>query len=315
MDNNINNINKEDELNDNEILLYILNENNIYITESHIEKILKENNVNHKINNLTLFQEALTHSSYVERDLKNDRIVKLIKEKNLEKIDEKLITKAIPLQKKSYERLEFLGDSILHLILAEYLFNRYPEEQEGFMTRLRTKIENGETLSNLSIKLGFNKFALIARNMDINIREKNNNIFEDCLEAFLGALFTETNYDICKKFIVSLIEREVDFSELLYKENNFKDLLLQYYHVQKWDDPEYGLDEALEYEEENKTKKLFKMYVKGYTTNKNGEIIWTKVGFGSGSSKKKGEQMAAKNALKYLNAYNENSDDDDEIEI
>ena len=229
------------------------------------------------------------------------------------------------MQKKSYERLEFLGDSIIHCILAEYLFTRYTDEQEGFMTRLRTKIENGETLSKLASILGLHEYAIIARSIEqIGGRDKNINIFEDCFEAFIGALYLESDFEICKKFLISLIQKEVDISQLLYKESNFKDLLLQYYHKMKWEDPEYGLEATIGPDENG--KKIFKMYVKGYTrennsdindindTNNN-EIVWTKIGRGSGSTKKKGEQEAAKQSLLYYEVINENSDDEcDEYE-
>ncbi len=294
---------------DEDLYLYVLNEKNKLISKQHIEKILKQYGIVHKVKNLDRFRQAMTHSSYVERDLKNDRIVKIIKEKNLQPIDDPKT--AIPLQKESYERLEFLGDSIIHCILAEYLFNRYEDEQEGFMTRLRTKIENGETLSELANLLGFHEYAIIARNIEQGGgREKNINIFEDCYEAFIGALYLETDFDTCKKFIVSMIQKEVDISQLLYKETNFKDLLLQYYHKMKWEDPEYGLEETIGPDENG--KKIFKMYVKGYTKDDDDEIIWTKIGRGSGSSKKKGEQEAARQALLYYDVINENSDDEDD---
>ena len=294
---------------DEDLYLYVLNEKNKLISKQHIEKILKQYGIVHKVKNLDRFRQAMTHSSYVERDLKNDRLVKIIKEKNLQPIDDP--KNAIPMQKESYERLEFLGDSIIHCILADYLFNRYEDEQEGFMTRLRTKIENGETLSELANLLGFHEYAIIARNIEQGGgREKNINIFEDCYEAFIGALYLESDFDTCKKFIVSMIQKEVDISQLLYKETNFKDLLLQYYHKMKWEDPEYGLEETIGPDENG--KKIFKMYVKGYTKDEDDEIIWTKIGRGSGSSKKKGEQEAARQALLYYDVINENSDDEDD---
>ena len=317
------NINSNIIIKDEDLYLYVLNENNKYITKEYIEKVLKKYGINHKVKNLERFQQSVTHSSYIERDLKNDRIVKIIKDKNIQPIDDP--KKAIPLQKKSYERLEFLGDSIIHCILAEYLFTRYTDEQEGFMTRLRTKIENGETLSKLASILGLHEYAIIARNIEqIGGRDKNINIFEDCFEAFIGALYLESDFEICKKFLISLIQKEVDISQLLYKESNFKDLLLQYYHKMKWEDPEYGLEATIGPDENG--KKIFKMYVKGYTrennsdindTNdsNNNEIVWTKIGRGSGSTKKKGEQEAAKQSLLYYEVINENSDDEcDEYE-
>jgi dsRNA-specific ribonuclease len=310
--NNNTNINANINIKDEDLYLYVLNEHNKLIPKQHIEKVLKKYGINHKVKNLDRFRQAMTHSSYIERDLKNDRIIKIIKEKNLQPIDDP--KNAIPLQKDSYERLEFLGDSIIHCILAEYLFTRYEDEQEGFMTRLRTKIENGETLSELANVLGFQEYAIIARNIEQGGgREKNINIFEDCFEAFIGALYLESNFDTCKDFLISIIQKEVDISHLLYKETNFKDLLLQYYHKMKWEDPEYGLEETIGPDENG--KKTFKMYVKGYLRDNDHDIVWVKVGRGAGSSKKKGEQEAARQALLYFDVINEHSDDDsDEYE-
>jgi dsRNA-specific ribonuclease len=310
--NNNTNINANINIKDEDLYLYVLNEHNKLIPKQHIEKVLKKYGINHKVKNLDRFRQAMTHSSYIERDLKNDRIIKIIKEKNLQPIDDP--KNAIPLQKDSYERLEFLGDSIIHCILAEYLFTRYEDEQEGFMTRLRTKIENGETLSELANVLGFQEYAIIARNIEQGGgREKNINIFEDCFEAFIGALYLESNFDTCKDFLISIIQKEVDISHLLYKETNFKDLLLQYYHKMKWEDPEYGLEETIGPDENG--KKTFKMYVKGYLRDNDDDIVWVKVGRGAGSSKKKGEQEAARQALLYFDVINEHSDDDsDEYE-
>ena len=129
----------------NNLLLYILNEKNIYITKKFINNLLSNYNVSRKIKNLSIFQKALTHESYLQQtiDIKNnkiDKLVKMIQEKEIQPIND--INLAIPLQDCSYERLEFLGDSIIHAVLAEYLFNRYPDKYEGFMTKLRTKIEN-----------------------------------------------------------------------------------------------------------------------------------------------------------------------------
>ena len=299
------------DIKEDSLYLYILNENNKLIPADHIEKILKKYGVKHKVKNLPMFQQAMTHSSYIERDLKNDRIVKIIKEKNLQPIDNP--KSAVKLQKKSYERLEFLGDSIIHCILAEYLYTRYEDENEGFMTRLRTKLENGEILSKMAHILGFHHYALIAKNIELGGgRNKNINIFEDCFEAFVGALFLESDYNICKTFIINLIQKEIDISYLLYNETNFKDLLLQYYHKMRWEDPEYGLEETIN--SEDNEKKIFKMYVKGYTVNKKSDsdiVVWNKIGKGFGISKKKGEQEAAKNALLYYDAININSDDED----
>lgn len=293
-----------------ELKLYILNEANIPITKKYIENTLKSYDISHKVKNLFQFQTAMVHTSYLNRDLRNDRIVKLVKEKDLERIPEKDIAKAMPLFDISYERLEFLGDSVIHLALADYLHDRYSDEQEGFMTRLRTKIESGDTLAYLSKVLGLDKYVIIARNIEqIGGRDSNAHILEDCFEAFIGSLYLESSFDICKKLIIRLIEKNVDFSDLIHVETNYKDTLLQCYHKWKWPDPEYGSTGF--YEKDN--KKFFSMYVKGFNNSSQGEKEWIIMGEGCGTSKKKGEQEAAKDALIRFGVLGNKVDTDDEI--
>ena len=311
-DNNDNvNVNDNDNDNDNEIhvreidySLYILNEKNKYITKDFINKLLMRYKINYKIKDLALFQRALTHESYVMRDLKNDKIVKLIKEKSLEPIDQAYLPKTIPLQEESYERLEFLGDSLIHMVLADYLYNRYQDRDEGFLTKLRTKIENGQTLSNLARIMQLHEYVLLAKNIeDIGGRHSNDHIFEDTFESLLGALFKDSNkdYPMCERFIINVIEEHIDIAQLIYKETNYKDLLLQHHHKMKFPDPEYGQVGIIE----KNNKKLFHMYVKGPTSAVAGDAI--------ASSKRKAEQGAAQKALIKYGVLNEDSDDETEI--
>jgi dsRNA-specific ribonuclease len=303
------------------ILKYVLNEKNKLITVEVLENIFKKYNIKHKVKNLKNFQEALTHSSYVERDLLQDRLVKIIKEKNIEKIpDEYLLSnKLVPLQKVSYERLEFLGDSLIHLATGKYLFNRYSDQQEGFLTRLRTKIESGNTLSQFAIILGLHEYVLIGRNLEqMTTRDGHIHILEDSFEAFIGALYSDTNsYEVCDNLFVKLIEDNIDIPGLISTESNHKDTLLQYYHQKKYPDPEYGTKSIIEADKTNiASKKIFNMYVKGFIKNNNdiGEE-WGIVGYGSATSKKAGEQEAAKQALIYYGVLNENESNDDEVII
>jgi len=289
---------------------YILNENNKYITKEFIEFQLKEYDVDHTIKDLINFQTAMIHMSYLIRDekfYKNSK-TKLyqIQTTDIEPINDP--SNAIPLQKDSYERLEFLGDAVIHNILADYLFHRYNEEDEGFMTRLRTKIENGDTLSQFAKSINLNEYIIISRYVEKNGgRDNNAKILEDAFEAFIGALYVETGFDKCKKFIIKLIEREVDMAQLLHNETNFKEKLLQYFHLRKWSDPQYGQLDVSGPE----NKKMFTMYVKlKKNSHDEGEII----GLGVGSSKKKGEQEAAKQAIIKLGIMNENEDECESFE-
>jgi dsRNA-specific ribonuclease len=306
-DQNVDN-NYQNDVPDCDLKLYVLNENNKYVTRRDIEDILLKFGIKHKVKSLENFQEALTHSSYMDRDLTTDRLAKLVrdKEKDLEPIPHSLVSKAIPLQQKCYERLEFKGDSVIHDILATYLFLRFPDEQEGFLTRLRTKIENGETLAKLSKTVGLDNYVLIGRNIEqMGGRENNIHIFEDIFEAFVGALSLEVTYEVCYKFVIDLVEREIDIANLIFVETNYKNTLLQYYHKMKWPDPDYGTVKTIE----NNNKKNFVMYVKGYKKNRN-ELEWSVVGEGSGSSKRAGEQEAARMALESFGIISAKEDDE-----
>lgn len=310
-------------LSEEEISHYIINENNKKITKTLIEKILNDYDVKYKIKKIDNFQLSMIHTSYLKKDIKNNKTLKLIltKDKNpsannnivpdkerhlitlnkeITKIDPLKISKSFKLQDKSYERLELLGDSVIRLILTEYLLTRFENENEGFLTRLRTKMENGEVLALLSRKIKLNEYAVIARFYELqNSRQENIHILEDVMEAFMGALHLEAGYQICKIFFVNLIEKEMDISQLLYNETNYKDILLQYHHTQKWCDPEYGMIKQFGTE-----KKMFQMFVNGGNNNI--------AGTGVGTSKKKGEQEAAKNALIKYGVVKEHDDDTDD---
>mgnify|MGYP001446330767 CR=1 FL=1 len=286
-----------------DIALYILNEKNKYISREFINDLLKKYDINIEIKNLEIYQCAMTHESYLLKNVindKNDKLIKMIKDRELEPISQE--SNAIPLQNQSYETLEYLGDSIIHSILAEYLYDRYPTENEGFLTKLRTKIENGPTLSKLARELGLHEYVLLARNVEnVGGRDKNFHIFEDTFESFLGALYIDSDrdYRLCKKFVINVIEKHIDIADLIYNETNHKDTLLQYYHKMRYVDPVYELVEQIE----KNSKKYFRMCVRG----PDGSIVGT----GIAPSKKKGEQNAAANALKYFNIIKEDDVDED----
>lgn len=290
-------------------LKYILNEKNKYITREYIELTLLKCGTKIKIEKLDKFQQAMIHLSYLVRDERfysnNKTKPYQIQSNDIEPLDD--ISKAIPLQKESYERLEFLGDAILHAILAEYLFSRYDGEDEGFMTKLRTKIENGDTLAVLSKTIGLGEYVIISRYVEKSGgRETNKSLLEDAFEAFIGALYSEVGYEVCRKFTITLIEKEIDLAQMLHQETNFKERLLQYYHLRKWMDPIYGVLDVSGPE----NKKMYTMYVKCRKTHQDeGEIA----GIGVGTSKKNGEQNAAKQSLLQYGLYKE--DDDSECDI
>ena len=291
-------------------LYYILNEKNKFITKEFIESLLKKYGCKIKIKDIELFRVAMTHISYLIRDsefYKNNK-TKLyqVQSTDIEPIDD--LNKAIPLQKESLETLEYLGDAVVHHILAYYLLTRYRGQDEGFLTKLRTKIENGDTLSILSKAIGLNEYVMISRNVELNGGREKVNILEDCFEAFIGALSFETNFETCRDFVIKVIESEIDMPTLLYQETNFKEKLSQFFHTRHWQDPYYDTLNISGPE----NKKVYTMYVKlKKLPTDEGEIIST----ATGSSKKQGEQLAAKLALNKFGLYLDNEQEDEEWDV
>ena len=276
-----------------------LNEKNTLITKIFIEELLKRYGIDYTVNNINKFYESTTHLTYTKTSVsfnKNNKISKYLNSKLKNDVNDGIcinLSTVIDLKKISYERLEFLGDSVIHLILAAYLYERYDICDEGFMTKLRTKIEDSGTLANFSKTIGLNKYVLMSQQMEkINSRDKNLHMLEDVFEAFIGALYCDAGFQVCNKFIIALIEDEIDFTELLCTENNYKDILLRYYHKQKWIDPSYDTLNIIGPD----NKKQFVMCV---TYKADPDDVGKVVGKGKGRSKKKAEQEAAKNALMF----------------
>ena len=214
----------------------------------------------------------------------------------------------IPLQDVSYERLEFLGDAILNLIVANYLYMRFPEENEGFLSKIRTRIVNGKMLGSLAEKIGFNKFAIISKQVEDANGRSNYKIMEDIFEAFIGAIYIDfqttndnvilpkhlpvlalsgSGYHIAELWIISIIETHIDFSELILQKTNYKDMLVNYTQQTYQFTPKY-------YELNIITKdntKIFNYCIK----DRSGTSIATATGF----SKKEAENNVSKEALKY----------------
>lgn len=290
--------------------IFILNEKNVLITKEFINSLFKKYNLKHSVIQIDRFIIATTHTSYSVKSYASTESGCIegchkIKEISANKILHP--NKAIQLQTESYERLEFLGDSIIHAILAEYIFVRFSDQQEGFMTKLRTKLENSETLAKFTQVLGLDSYILLSRYMEeTNSRYNNVHILEDVFEAFIGTLFLDgdnrgNNFELCRSLLVQLIESEIDIAEILCNETNYKDILLQYAHTKKWPDPIYGTQRVSGTE-----NKIYEMFVR---------IKGNIEGIGKGNSKKKGEQMAAAMALKKFRVLHDDSDcSDDEYE-
>ena len=103
------------------------------------------------------------------------------------------------------ERLEFLGDAVLELVVTEYLFQSYPEKAEGELTSWRASLVNSETLSMIAGSLGFNDFLLLSKGEKKTLGKARKYILADTFEALIGALFLDLGYEACR----DLIEKNV----------------------------------------------------------------------------------------------------------
>jgi ribonuclease-3 len=271
----------------------------------------------------------MTHQSYTNQDyreLKNLKSILMginfLKGEDLFPISNEQKHMAVSLGETSYERLELVGDSILRQIISDYLFIRYRDMDQGGITKLRSLIENGSSLAEMARRIGLPKYMLIPRNLEATgAREKNNKFQCDIFEAFIAALYYDSmeikysdigtkldlikksrgpSFDLCFQFVTNLIEDEIDLSLLLENEINHKDELLQQYHKLGWGDPKYNVMDII-IDNNKMGKKSFKMYVR----DNDGNIIGT----GTGSSKQKGEKIAAKKALQYLKIIPDDNDD------
>ena len=131
---------------------------------------------------------------------------------------------------ESNERLEFLGDAILGLIVAKYLFKLYPFKNEGFLTKIRSKIVNRESLNNIGRKIGLKKLINVKR-----FKSKSyDSIYGDALEAIIGACYLEKGFDFCeKKVIKNIILPYYDLDNLTTQTHNFKSKVLEWAQKEK----------------------------------------------------------------------------------
>lgn len=123
----------------------------------------------------------------------------------------------------SNERLEFLGDAVLGAIIAEYLFKMFPYKDEGFLTQLRSKIVNGQSLKELALKFGFNYFLKASLTKD---EKTKSSAYGDAFEAFIGAVYLDKGYNTTRKFVVSkIVKIHLDVEELVNTNEDYKSQL------------------------------------------------------------------------------------------
>ena len=203
--------------------------------------------------NLSLYKQAMRHSSVAEY---NERGIK-----------------------DSYERLEYLGDAILGMIVAEYLFSQYPFEEEGFLTEIRAKIVNRESLNKLAQKIGLKELVRFNQGS-----RAHRSVYGDCMEALIGAVYLDHGFYSCRTFVINrLIKPHYDFEDLISTITNYKSRLLE------WSQKE-NKDLRFEIIDEEDRKFTAQVFIDDNPLSK-----------GFGFSKKKAEQDAARKTYEQLN--------------
>jgi ribonuclease III len=108
---------------------------------------------------------------------------------------------------ESNERLEFIGDSVLSCIIANYLYNRYPDKDEGFLTTVKTNLVNNAALANAARSAKLERRILLGRGAEKNGERHHLNVLADCFEAYVGALFMEYGMEKATSFIMQHIDK------------------------------------------------------------------------------------------------------------
>jgi ribonuclease-3 len=264
----------------NQIVYNPYNSKNRLFAKQDIQEILQKHRCNFVVRNIELFQTAMVHSSYVKRleyTTPTGEVTVLAPrpDNTLELFDQ------------SYETLEHLGDSILGATISTYLLKRFPQENEGFLTDLKKDIVCNEMLGCLSQKIGLDKFYIISRhNEDVCAGRTNTKKLGDILEAFIGALWTDSGNDfqVVSSFLVAIVEMYINIPKLLMNNRNFKEQLQKFYQAKFHHTPKYVM-----------LSSAANMYTMAAVDEKGIHI-----GIGSAPTKKQAEQLAAKEALKRL---------------
>jgi ribonuclease-3 len=274
------------------------NKVNKLLDKNKVQNILKKYGVYQNINNLDLYQDAMVHQSYTIEKIKeicSRDNVKVVKNPD----------GVVLLRETSYERLEFLGDAVIENIIVSYLYRRYPEQKEGFLSTMKMNLVNRITLGQLAKVIGLHEYLIIGRTLDdLQHAREEDKILCDIFEAFIAAIYLDFNndkhgflnsfmsgagYQVAELFLINLIEDEssmIDMTTFILDDHNYKNKIVKL------------IKRLFKY---NPTFKLTKSDMTSNGTvitvqlvNPNNKDI---ISEGKGSNQKKAEQDASKNAL------------------
>lgn len=220
-----------------------------------------EQTIGYNFKNRSLLEEALTHSSYA-----NERKQE---------------------QAKNNERLEFLGDAVLSVVVSDFLFKTHTHLPEGELTKLRAKVVCEQALSECSKSIDLGSYLILGRGEEMTGGRHRASILADAFEALIAAIYLDSSIDVARPFILAHIEPLVEKVASGKMIHDYKTHLQEIVQTKRDQHVSYELVRS-EGPDHNKT---FYMQVR-----LNEEVI----GMGSGHSKKEAEQAAAKEAVAFL---------------
>lgn len=220
-----------------------------------------EEKLEYSFKNKSLLSNALTHSSYANE-----------------------VRHGVT----SNERLEFLGDSVLSVIVSDYIFEQFSNMPEGELTKLRASLVCEKSLCGFSRELELGRFLRLGKGEDKGGGRERDSILADAFEAVLAAMYLDGGMDIARRHVMRFVLRELDHTE----DEVFKDYKTALQEIIQRN-PEESVTYILTGESGPDHNKIFEVEV-----HLNSNVI----GKGTGSSKKRAEQMAAKQALQLMGA-------------
>ena len=263
----------------------LFNEKNTRITIENINNILLTNlEINEQ--QLNIFQQAFVHKSYCKSTYNED---------NLKNINENINNEAenfIPLFEESNERLEFLGDHIYNCIVVAFIYNKFPNMNEGNLNIYKQELVNGTTLSKIAKIIGLDKYIILPTHIEKQDTRTAKNMLENTFEAFIGALYANFGFNECEIFIIKLMNNNIDWDKLNKKiingSVNHKHELQMHYQKNKLKIPNYIVTNR----EGPPNNCVFYVSV----SDQFGNVL----GDGNGQSIKQAQQNAAENAMKKI---------------
>jgi ribonuclease-3 len=182
------------------------------------------------------------------------------------------------------ERLEFLGDAVLKLVISEHLYHKFPEKAEGDLTKIRAAVISDETLANVGRKINLGEYLLLSSNEKETGGTKRKSNIANALEAVIGAVYLDSGLGKSRELIIGFLNEEIEKVSQAGYIRDYKSALQEMTQKQKWDLPHYKVIK----ETGPKHRRVFWMEVK---------INGKRYGLGRGRNKKEAEQRAAMQAL------------------